>query len=138
MRALTILAPVCFSLLTGCAGTTRVVTDTLAAGVGGGAANVLSKGNPIVTAAGAAGGVLLGETLNYASENNANKARLEGYNKGRSDAVKQQYWVQVNQQKTADGEAFDENISLFDIPIPEQRIDGVILKPTTRTLRIEE
>jgi hypothetical protein len=138
MRALVILVPVCVSLLSGCAGTTRVVTDTLAAGVGGGAANLLSKGNPIVTAAGAAGGVLLGETLNYANENNANKARLESYNKGRSDAVKQQYWVQVNQQKAAEGQSFDENISLLDIPIPEQRIDGVILNPTTKTLRIEE
>ena len=76
MRALIILVPVCLSLLSGCAGTTRVGTDTLAAGVGGGAANLLSKGNPIVTAAGAAGGVLLGETLNYANQNSANKARL--------------------------------------------------------------
>jgi hypothetical protein len=108
------------------------------AGVGGGAANLLSKGNPIVTAAGAAGGVLLGETLNYANENNANKARLEGYNKGRSDAVKQQYWIRFNQQEAAEGQSFDENISLFDIPIAEQLIDGVILKPTTKTLRIEE
>lgn len=138
MKTPILLAILCLSFLTGCAGTTRVLTDTVAAGVGGGAGNLLSKGNPIVTAAGAAGGVLLGETLNYANENNANKARLEGYNKGRSDAVKQQYWVQVNQQKAAEGNAFDENISLFDIPIPEQRIDGVILKPTTKTLRIEE
>ncbi|MEO8352273.1 MAG: hypothetical protein ABI680_11125 [Chthoniobacteraceae bacterium] len=138
MKAHIALALLCLSLLSGCAGTTRVVTDTLSAGVGGGAANLLTKGNPIATAAGAAGGVLLGETLNYASANNANKARLEGYNKGRSDAVKQQYWVQVNQQKAAEDHAFDENISLFDIPIPEQRIDGVILKPTTKILRIEE
>ena len=138
MKTPILLAALCLSLLSGCAGTTRVLTDTVAAGVGGGAGNLLSKGNPLVTAAGAAGGVLLGETLNYANENNAKKARLEGYNKGRSDAVKQQYWVQVNQQKAAEGQAFDENISLFDIPIPEQRIDGVILKPTTKTLRIEE
>ena len=37
-----------------------------------------------------------------------------------------------------EGKAFDENISLYDIPVPEQRIDGVILKPTTKVLRIEE
>jgi hypothetical protein len=138
MKAFIVLPALAVLLLTGCAGTTRVVTDTLGAGVVGGAANVLSKGNPLVTAAGAAGGVLLGEAINFANDNNANKARLEGYNKGRSDAVKQQYWVQVNQQKAAEGGAFEENISLFDIPIPEQRIDGMILKPTTRTLRIDE
>ena len=61
-----------------------------------------------------------------------------GFDKGRSDAVKQQYWVMINQQKAAEGHEFDEPISLFDIPVPEQQIDGVILKPTTKTLRIEE
>ena len=57
------------ALLCGCAGTTRVVTDTVSAGVGGVAGKTLSKGNPLITAAGAAGGVLLGETLNYANDN---------------------------------------------------------------------
>ena len=44
----------------------------------------------------------------------------------------------VNQQKAEEGKSLDENISLFEIPVPEQRIDGVILKPTTKILRIEE
>jgi hypothetical protein len=117
---------------------TRVVTDTAAAGVGAFAANKLSKGNPLITAAGGAAGVLLGETFNYANDNNAKKAYATGFDKGRSDAVKQQYWVMINQQKAAEGHEFDEPISLFDIPVPEQQIDGVILKPTTKTLRIEE
>jgi hypothetical protein len=30
-----------------------------------------------------------------------------------------------------------ENISLYAIPIPEQTIDGTILNPTTKYLRIE-
>ena len=126
------------ALLAGCAGTTRVVTDTLGAGVGAIAGNKLGKGNPLITAAGAGAGVLLGETLNYANDNHAKKAFAEGFDKGRSDAVKQQYWVMVNQQKAEEGKAFDENISLYDIPVPEQRIDGVLLKPTTKVLRIEE
>jgi hypothetical protein len=124
-------------LLAGCAGTTRLVTDTVAAGVGAFTANKLSNGNPFITAAGGAGGVLLGETLNYANDNNAKKAYATGFDKGRSDAVKAQYWVMVNQQKAAQGHEF-ESISLYDIPVPEQQIDGVILKPTTKTLRIEE
>ncbi len=124
--------------LNGCAGTTRVVTDTMAAGAGAFAGNKLGKGDPLITAAGAGAGVLLGEALNYANDNHAKKAYAEGFNKGRSDAVKQQYWVMVNQQKAEEGKTFDENISLFEIPVPEQRIDGVILKPTTKVLRIEE
>ena len=125
-------------LLAGCAGTTRVVTDTVAAGGGAFAGNELGKGNPLITAAGAGAGVLLGETLNYANDNNAKKAYATGFDKGRSDAVKQQYWVMINQQKAAEGHEFDEPISLYDIPVPEQQIDGVILKPTIKTLRIEE
>lgn len=125
-------------LLEGCAGTTRVVTDTLGAGVGAVVGSKLSDGDPLITAAGAAGGVLLGETLNWANDNHAKKAYAQGFDKGRSDAVKQQYWVMVNQQKAAEGQTFDEHISLFEIPVPEQRIDGVILKPTTKILRIEE
>lgn len=126
------------AVLAGCAGTTRVVTDTVAAGVGAVAGNKLSKGNPVITAAGAAGGVLLGETLNYANDNHARKAYIEGFDKGRSDAVKQQYWVMINQQKATEGQDTDQHFSLYDIPVPEQRINGVILKPTTKVLRIEE
>ena len=126
------------ALLPGCAGTTRVLTDTVAAGVGGYAGSKLGKGDPLITAAGAGAGVLLGETLNFANDNHARKAYAEGFDKGRSDAVKQQYWVMVNQQKAEEGKSLDENISLFEIPVPEQRIDGVILKPTTKILRIEE
>ncbi len=126
------------TFLAGCAGTTRVVTDTAAAGLGAVVGSKLGDGDPLVTAAGAAGGVLLGETLNWANDNHAKKAYAQGFDKGRSDAVKQQYWVMVNQQKAAEGQPFDEHISLFEIPVPEQRIDGVILKPTTKILRIEE
>ena len=126
------------ALLPGCAGTTRVLTDTVAVGVGGFTGSKLSKGNPLITATGAGAGVLLGETLNFANDNHAMKAYAEGFDKGRSDAVKQQYWVMVNQQKAEEGKSLDENISLFEIPVPEQRIDGVILKPTTKILRIEE
>lgn len=126
------------AFLAGCAGTTRVATDTALAGVGAVVGNKLGDGDPLITAAGAAGGVLLGEAVNWASDNRAKRAYAQGFDKGRSDAVKQQYWVMVNQQKAAEGQTFDEHISLFEIPVPEQRIDGVILKPTTKILRIEE
>lgn len=138
MKTQTILVLLAPLLFIGCAGTTRVVTDTLGAGVGAVVGNKLGGGDPLITAAGAAGGVLLGETLNYANDANARKAYTRGFDKGRSDAVKQQYWVMINQQKSAESQPFDEHISLYEIPVPEQRIDGVILKPTTKILRIEE
>ena len=108
----------------GCAAV-RPVSDA-ALGAGGGLiANQLSHGNPGITAAGAAGGVLLSEGAFY----------LSGKQKGRSDAVKQQYWILVHQQQQQ--KTLPENISLYAIPIPEQTIDGTILNPTTKYLRIE-
>ena len=136
MKPLFLLSVALVSLLvTGCA-TTRPISD-VAMGAGGAAlANELSDGNSAWTAAGAAGGVLISEGLHYASKKQAERAYADGYDKGRSDAVKQQYWVLVNLQK-ANGDT-DINVRLYEIPVPEQRIDGVILKPPTKYLRIEE
>ena len=123
-------------LLTGCAAT-RPLSD-VAMGAGGAAiAHELSDGNVAITAAGAAGGVLVSEGIHYLSQKQADKAYQTGYEKGRSDAVKQQYWILVNQQKTqADQDA--GNVRYYEIPVPEQTIDGAILNPTSKLLRIEE
>jgi hypothetical protein len=121
-------------LFTGCAAV-RPVTD-MAAGAGGGAlANQLSDGNVGITAAGAAGGVLLSEGAFYLAGKQTDKAYVTGYEKGRSDAVKQQYWILVHLQQQKNS---SENVSLYAIPIPEQTIDGTILNPTTKFLRIED
>jgi hypothetical protein len=122
-------------LFTGCA-MMRPASD-IAAGAGGGAlANQLSDGNVGLTAAGAAGGVLLSEGAFYLAGLQATNAFIAGYEKGRSDAVKQQYWILVNQQQQQRNAPAD-NVSLYAIPVPQQTIDGVILKPTTKYLRIE-
>ena len=122
--------------LTGCAAT-RPIGD-IALGAGGAVlANEHSHGNPAITAAGAAGGVLVSEGLHYASQKQADHAFTNGYEKGRSDAVKQQYWILVNQQKEK-AEQNQENVRYYQIPVPEQTIDGAILNPTTKLLRIEE
>lgn len=122
-------------ILAGCS-TTRPISD-VALGAGGGAlASELSNGDPLATAAGAAGGILLSEVVHFGARKQSEKAYLNGYEKGRSDAAKQQYWIQVDQQKKA--EQSQANVRLYEIPVPEQKIDGVILKPTTKYLRIEE
>ena len=123
-------------LLTGCAAS-RHISD-LAMGAGGAAlGSEFSHGNVAITAAGAAGGVLVSEGLQYASQKQAGNAYTAGYEKGRSDAVKQQYWILVNQQKEK-AEPNQENVRYYEIPVPEQTIDGTILNPTTKLLRIEE
>jgi hypothetical protein len=123
-------------LFTGCAAVTRTATD-VGLGAGGAAlGGVLSKGNPVAVAGGAVGGVVLGEGLHYANSKQNDKSYQTGYDKGRSDAVKQQYWLYVSMQQAKAGD--EGRIRLYQVHLPEQVIDGVIFKPTTQNLRIEE
>ena len=123
-------------LFTGCAALTRTSTD-VGLGAGGAAiGGVLSKGNPLAIVGGAAGGVLLGEGLHYANGKLNNQSYQTGYDKGRSDAVKQQYWLYVSLQQAKAGD--EGRVRLYQVQLPEQVIDGVIFKPTTQFLRIEQ
>ena len=127
------------ALFTGCAGTspTRLVGNTI--GVAGGAllGSTLGKRNPLATAAGAGAGLLLSESLHAGSTAAANKSYASGYEKGRSDSAKQQYHTLIEQQRQPVGST-DEPATLLDIPLPEREVGGAILKPGTRTLRIQE
>jgi hypothetical protein len=120
--------------LCGCSSLTQPVSD-VAMGAGGGAlADYFSNGNPAITAAGAAGGVAVSEGLGYVERKEQNNAYSNGYEKGRSDAVKQQYWILVSQQKNPSGQS--DGVRYYPIQIPEQTINGVILEPTTEYIRI--
>ena len=121
-------------LFAGCAAT-RPISD-VALGAGGAyLGHELSDGNPIATAAGAAGGVLLSEGTHYLAKKENQKAYATGYDKGKSDAVKQQYWLYVSMQKQRNQVS---TVRLYPVQLPEQRIDGVTFQPSTKLLRIEE
>ena len=121
-------------LFAGCAAT-RPISD-VALGAGGAyLGHELSHGDPLITAAGAAGGVIVSEGLHYAAKKQSDKAYAAGYDKGKSDAVKQQYWLYIAMQQPR---AQAGNIRLYPVRLPEQRIDGVTFQPTTKLLRIEE
>ena len=122
------------SLFAGCAAT-RPISD-VAFGAGGAyLGHELSNGDPLATAAGAAGGVIVSETLHYAAKKQADKAYANGYDKGKSDAVNQQYWLYVSMQKQRNQV---DNVRLYPVQLPEQRIDGVTFQPSIKLLRIEE
>ncbi len=121
-------------LFAGCAAT-RSISD-VAFGAGGAyLGHELSNGDPLATAAGAAGGVIVSETLHYAAKKQAEKAYATGYDKGKSDAVKQQYWLYVSMQRQRNQVG---SVRLYPVQLPEQRIDGVTFQPSTKLLRIEE
>jgi uncharacterized protein YcfJ len=135
MKLTEFFLPFSISLLfCGCAAT-RPLVDVGAAAGGAYIGNELSDGNPVATAAGAAGGVVVSETLHYAAKKQSDKAYTTGYEKGRSDAVKQQYWLYVSQQRARNQEG---QVHLYEVQLPEQTIDGVTFKPATKYLRIEE
>jgi hypothetical protein len=121
-------------LFAGCAATRPVSDAALGAG-GAYLGHKLSDGDPLMTAAGAAGGVIVSETLHYAAKKQADKAYASGYDKGKSDAVKQQYWLYVSMQKQRNQVS---NVRLYPVQLPEQRINGVTFQPSTKLLRIEE
>ncbi len=73
--------------------------------------------------------------LRCAARKHAEKAYASGYDKGKSFAVKQQYWVYVSMQRQRSQVG---NVRLYPVQLPEQRIDGAIFQPTTKYLRIEE
>jgi len=129
-----LLLTVVAGLFAGCAAT-RPISD-VALGAGGAyLGHEISNGDPLVTAAGAAGGVVVSETLHYAAKKQADKAFATGYDKGKSDAVKQQYWLYVSMQKQRNQVS---GVRLYPVQLPEQRIDGGTFQPSTKLLRIEE
>ena len=73
--------------------------------------------------------------LRYAVRKQAEKAYATGYDKGKIDAVKQQYLLYVSMQKQRNQVS---NVRLYPVQLPEQRIDGVTFQPSTKFLRIEE
>ncbi len=129
------LAALVIGLFAGCAAT-RPIADTALGAGGAYLGHELSNGDPLATAAGAAGGVILSEGLHYAAKKQSDKAYAAGYDKGKSDAVKQQYWLYVAMQQQRHNQV--ANVRLYPVKLPEQRIDGVTFQPSTKLLRIEE
>lgn len=73
-------------------------------------------------AGGAAAGVLVSEGLHHAAKKQSQKAYATGYDKGKSDAVKQQYWLYVSMQRQHNQIS---SVRLYPVQLPEQRVDRV-------------
>src|SRR3954469_17790459 len=85
-------------------------------------------------AAGAAAGYVVGQTVNFLTNKARREAYSSGYEKGQSDAVKQQYWIARANQKRGADDGYEE--ALFQIPVPPSDRDGVRREPTTRVIRV--
>ena len=116
------------ALLTSCAGVspTRII------------GNKLSNGNPLITTAAAGGGVLLSESLQAQSNASSRKSYDAGYDKARSDSAKQQYQVLNDRQRFGPQGEDRMHVRSVEVPLPERQENGVILAPSTATIRIQE
>jgi hypothetical protein len=125
--------------LASCAGVspTRIIGDTVGAAGGALIGNKLSTGNPLITAASTGGGVLLSESLQAGSKASSDRAYDAGYEMARSDS-KQQFQTLIDQQRTGPQLEDRAHVRLLEVLLPERQENGVILAPSTGSIRIQE
>lgn len=105
---------------------------TTAAGAYTGAKS--GNGSAKSAAVGAAVGFVAGETINYFNNKAQREAFLAGYEKGQSNAAKQQYWIARDNQRPALDENYEE--AYYEISVPQSDRDGVRREPTKRVIRV--
>ena len=139
-NATLLLSVLASAMLASCAGVspTRIIGDTVGAAGGALIGNKLSNGDPLISAAGAGAGVLLSESLQAGSNAHAQKSYDAGYKKARSDSAKQQFQTLIDRQKTGLQLDDRQNVRLLEVPLPERQENGIILAPSTATIRIQE
>lgn len=85
-------------------------------------------------AIGAAAGFVVGEGINYFNNKAQREAYLAGYEKGQSNAVKQQYWIARDNQRPSLDEHYEEGY--YEIEVPANDREGVRREPTKRVIRV--
>jgi hypothetical protein len=122
--------------LTGCSTAGGMASDIGLAGAGGALAYELSDGDIGVTAAGAAGGYLVSKLAQSQVKKAISEAEQRGYDRAMNQAVKQQYWIIQNQQRSFETNQSD-SVRLVPVQLPETTVNGVILNPSVEYLRVE-
>lgn len=115
---------------------TRGLYDAGAAAAGGIVANKLSKGDALMTGVGAAGGVAVSEIAQTLAAKQGQTQFKNGYQQGRSDAVKQQYWMAQNLQKQSKSPALQ--VRYVPVTIPGTTTNGVTTLSHTELIRVEQ
>jgi hypothetical protein len=124
-------------LLTGCASGIGGAASDLALAGGGGAVGYEVSGGKIGGAAiGAAGGYLASKVAQSEFNSATKDAEETGYNKAMNQAVKQQYWIIQNQQKSLVVKD-ERDPRLVPVVFPETNINGVIQNAHVEYLSIE-
>jgi hypothetical protein len=111
-------------------------SDVGLAGAGGVLGYEVSGDKVGGAAIGAGAGYVASKIAQASYKHGTTEAEQAGYDRAMNQAVKQQYWIIQNQQKTMQpAEARDPR--LVPIMIPESRINGVIVDSHVEYLRID-
>ena len=125
-------------LFAGCttAGIGKSVSDIGLSGAGGVIGYKVSNGDPAATAGGALAGYMVSKTVQSSQDRSLNDAEKAGYERALNQAVKQQYWIIQNQQKSLSPDGARDP-RLVPVVIPETKINGVTIKAHVEFLRVE-
>jgi hypothetical protein len=116
------------------ASTRNFATTAVTTAAGGYVGAKEGDGKAKSAAVGAAAGFVVGETINFLNNKSQRESYLAGYEKGQSNAVKQQYWIARENQRRGSDDGYEE--ALYEVPIPPTERDGVRREPTTRVIRV--
>ena len=108
----------------GCASLPGGMAEVGLAGLGGAVGYEVSDHKVGGAAAGAAAGYLGAKVAGNAVKKGEAEAEKRGYDRAMNQAVKQQYWIIQNQQKSAKTQV--RTATMVPVAIPESNTNGVI------------
>lgn len=113
-----------------------------AAAGGGAAAGGNNNGNGLLDdnqglITGAVAGYAAGAITDAMAKNEVRQRYLDGYNKGRSDAIKDLYWVKRDAERPNADSAVQRRY--YEVPVPEHvTTDGVLIEPRKVVIEVVE
>jgi len=121
--------------MTGCGTVGRTAADLSLAGAGGVVGYKVSNGKIGGAAAGAAVGYVGSRIAQNEIQKARNEAEQRGYDRAMNQAVKQQYWIIQNQQRSR--EVAEPQGKLVPVVIPSSTINGVVQNAHVEYVRTE-
>lgn len=95
----------------------------------------LEENSGLIT--GAVAGYAAGAISDGIAKNEVRQKYLDGYNKGRSDAIKELYWLKRDAERPAGNP--DLQRRYYEVPIPEHvTTDGVLVEPRKAVIEVVE
>lgn len=86
---------------------------------------------------GAVAGYAAGAISDGMAKNEIRQKYLDGYNKGRSDAIKELYWVKRDAERPKDDSSVQRRY--YEVPVPEHvTTDGVLVEPRKVVIEVVE